>query len=147
MKKHCILMTPSWRIPAKHCSLRHRKAKTRRIVQVEKLLKLAYIHTECPRYFPGAESVKALYRAAIDLQFRRGRRLGLPTPIELGLCITTDGWKEMVDRWEQLRQKNQEMLKHSRLKRRRFLRRAKGKWDYKWQRKKLRIRRLRDDWE
>ena len=147
MKKHCILTTPSWRIPAKHCSLRHRKAKTRRIVQVEKLLKLAYINPWYPRYFPEAESAKALYYAAVDLQFKRGRRLGLPTPIELGLCITTDGWKEMVARWELLRQKNQERLKHSRLKRRRFLRRAKGKWDSRWQQKKLRIRRLRDDWE
>ena len=91
--------------------------------------------------------VSEMYYAAVDLQFKRGRRLGLPTPMELGMCITTDDWKEMVDRWEQLRQKNQERLKHSRLKRRRFLRRAKGKWDYKWQRKKLRIRRRRDDWE
>lgn len=147
MKKHCILMTPSWRIPAKHCSLRHRKAKTRRIIQVEKLLKLAYIRTEYPRYFPGAESVKALYRAAVDLQFRRGRRLGLPTPIEFRGQITFEDWMEMIDRWEPFRQKNQEVLKHSRLKRRRFFRRTKGKFDNKWQQKKLRTRRLRDDWE
>ena len=147
MKRHCIMMAPGWRIPPQHCCLRRRKAKKRRIVQIEKVLKLAFIYPEYPRYFPGAESTKALYYAAVDLQFKRGRRLGLPTPMELGMCITTDDWKEMVDRWEQLRQKNQEMLKHSRLKRRRFLRRAKGKWDYKWQRKKLRIRRLRDDRE
>ena len=129
-----------------HCCIRRGKPR-RRIIQVEKLLKLAYRYPEYLRYFPEAESAKALYYAAVDLQFKRGRRLGLPTPIELGLCITTDGWKEMVDRWELLRQKNQERLKHSRLKRRRFLRRAKGKWDSKWQQKKLRIRRLRDDWE
>ena len=113
-----------------HCCIRRGKSR-RRIIQVEKLLKLAYIYPEYLRYFPEAESAKALYYAAVDLQFKRGRRLGLPTPIELGLCITTDGWKEMVDRWELLRQKNQERLKHSRLKRRRFLRRAKGKWDSK----------------
>lgn len=147
MKRHCIMTAPSWRIPPQHCCLRRRKAKKRRIVQIEKALKLAFIYTEYPRYFPGTESTKALYYASVDLQFKRGRRLGLPIPMELGMRITTDDWKEMVDRWEQLRQKNQEMLKHSRLKRRRFLRRAKGKWDYKWQRKKLRIRRLRDDWE
>lgn len=147
MKRYCIMTAPSWRIPPQHCCLRRRKAKKRRIVQIEKALKLAFIYPEYPRYFPGAESTKALYYVAVDLQFKRGRRLGLPTPIELGMCLTTDDWKEMVDRWEQLRQKNQERLKHSRLKRRRFLRLAKGKWDYKWQRKKLRIRRLRDDWE
>ena len=124
MNKHCIMMTPSWRVPPQYRCLRIRKAKTRRIIQVEKVLKITNRNNKLS-YVPPRSSLKLIYYAAMNLQNRRGRRLGIPTPVYFRQLLGQEGWENLAAENREIAVANAEKAQRSRLKRRRFYLHAK----------------------
>jgi len=141
VKKQCIMMTPSWRVPPQYCCLRRRKAKVRRIIQVEKVLKITNRNNKLS-YVPPRSSLKLIYYAAMNLQNRRGRRLGIPTPAYFLQLLGQEDRKNLaVEKWE-IAVANVEKAQRSRLKRRRFYLHAKTHAWKRWRRIMRDARRL-----
>ena len=141
MKKQCIMMTPSWRVPPQYCCLRCRKARTRRIIQVEKVLKITNRNNKLS-YVPPRSSLKLIYYAAMNLQNRRGRRLGIPTPVYFKQLLGQEGWENLAAETREIAVANAEKAQRSRLKRRRFYLHAKTHAWKRWRRIMRDARRL-----
>ena len=100
-----------------------KRKKKPRIIQVEKVLKQT-TKTECPKYCPPEESIKKLYYVAYDLQFDRGRRLGLRVPIYFMSALLPEDREIILSRLAWIRAWNGLKAKEARLKRRRFYNRS-----------------------
>lgn len=145
MKKQCIMMTPSWRVPPQYCCLRRRKAKARRIIQVEKVLKITNRNNKLS-YVPPRSSLKLIYYAAMNLQNRRGRRLGIPTPLFFQKVLTEEDLNQLRKEKQEITNANYKKALRSRLKKRRFYLHAKpGTWK-RWRRMTREERILRRLW-
>lgn len=133
MKKQCIMMTPSWCVPPQYCCLRCRKARTRRIIQVEKVLKITNRNNKLS-YVPPLQSLKLIYYASANLQNKRSRRLGIPTPAYFLQLLGPEGQENLAAEIRGMAVANVEKAKHSRLKRRRFYLHAKTSAWKRWRR-------------
>lgn len=141
MKNLCIMTTPSWRIPPQYHFPRIRKAKTCRIIQVEKVLKITNRNNKLS-YVPPRSSLKLIYYAAMNLQNRRGRRLGIPTPVYFKQLLGQEGWENLAAETREIAVANAEKAQRSRLKRRRFYLHAKTHAWKRWRRIMRDARRL-----
>ena len=133
VKKQCIMMTPSWRVPPQYCCLRRRKARIRRITQVEKVLKITNRNQKYA-YVPPLQSLKLIYYASVNLQSKRGRRLGIPTPVYFLQLLDQEDRENRIAENRKIAVSNFEKAKHSRLKRRRFYLHAKTSAWKRWRR-------------
>ena len=133
MKKQCIMMTPSWRVPPQYCCLRRRKARIRRITQVEKIVKITNRNQKYA-YVPPLQSLKLIYYASVNLQNKRGHRLGIPTPAYFLQLLGKEDRENLAAENREIAVANIEKAQRSRLKRRRFYLHAKTCAWKRWRR-------------
>ena len=112
---------------------KRRKPKMRRIIQVEKVIKITNRNQKYS-YVPPLQSLKRIYYAAVNLQNKRGRRLGIPTPAYFLQLMGQEERENRVAENREMAVANVEKAKHSRLKRRRFYLRAKTCAWKRWRR-------------